>query len=421
MPGASGERRILGPAPPLRPVPLGEGEPRGDVAQGRVHRGQRGLVLGGQGLVGARVLDLVVGGRWREEPARDQRGLPVREVGQGPDRPGERAQQREGRALGAPHLVVVDQAVVGDLLEHVRGATPGREPVDGVTDVRGGRTVGRRPLHPQRHGVQEAARGRRVGGGLDGGVQPQRVQRVGQHRARALAGRRGEHVPQVDEVAAAPRPLRVQRVDLHHPAPRARDLREPRRRHQHRGLRVPAAQVVVADGQVGGGGRVERGDRPDGAVLEGQLPGGGELEVGGGDDRRRQATAPAAGVEGGPDGLGGRGVHVEGGEHVDDDVGVDVDGAVARVAVAGRDPVGRGELGEVVLDGGHRCSSGSCGGGTASQGAHRPRRRRAEFLSRGVGAGRGRAGRARRRAGRRRPRRTSGAGARSRAPRSGSV
>ena len=242
-----------------------------------------------------------------------------------------RVQQRQRRALGRPHRVVVDELAVG-----------GTQRVHLVPDRRRRRRVGRGVGDPDVERVQEPPARRRVRRGLDARVQRECVQRVHQQRAGVLLpGRPREQRGEVGVVAAAPRARRAQRVQLRHPPPRRGRRRQRGRRHDERDVLPPAGQPVVADGQVG---RQRRADLAHRAVLERHdarrraasrsCPSSTTTVAGSASGSAPRTASSADASAAGVDASTSRAC-----EDVDHHVAVELDLALRAVAVADRDAV----------------------------------------------------------------------------------
>ena len=256
-------------------------------------------------------------------------------------------QQLARRPLGGPDPVVLDPVADGVRAQRVH-LRPG-----GLV----GGPVGVEVGHAQRQRRREPPARRGVGRGLHRRYRRDRVQRVEQHRVGIVfAAGPGDEVPQVTEVADAPRPARVQRVELQHPAPRPRRLGQGGRRDDHGDvaaeLLVDQVQPVVAGRQVVG----QLGDVDPRALGVDQHAGAGQhpRRADAVRDRARQCAGrrllPGQGQRRRPR-LRLGGVDVEEAEDPDDDVLVDLDDLPFAVAVGGGDAVRGRQLDQVGVHG----------------------------------------------------------------------
>ena len=257
--------------------------------------------------------------------------------------PGRVPQQLAGRPLGRPHPVVLDP-VAGDVrTQHVHLGTGGV--VRGAVGVEIGHAQGERRGEPPAR--------RRVGRRLHRRHGRDRVQRVEQHRLGAvLAAGPADELAQVAEIADAPRPLRAQRVELQHPAPRPRRLRERGGRHDHGDvaaeLLVDQLQAVVARLEVVGqlGDVRARALGVDQHARPGQRPHRADAVRDRARQRAERRLLPGQRQRGRPGLRLGR-VDVEQAEDPDDDVVVDLDDLAFTVAVGGGDAVRGRQLDQV--------------------------------------------------------------------------
>ena len=215
------------------------------------------------------------------------------------------------------------------------------------------RAVGVEVGHAQGQRRGEPPARRRVGRRLHRRHGRDRVQRVEQHRLGAvLAAGPADELAQVAEVADAPRPLRAQRVELQHPAPRPRRLRERGGRHDHGDvaaeLLVDQLQAVVAGLEVVGqlGDVRARALGVDQHARPGQRPHRADAVRDRARQRAERRLLPGQRQRGRPGLRLGR-VDVEQAEDADDDVVVDLDDLAFAVAVGGGDAVRGRQLDQV--------------------------------------------------------------------------